>query len=333
VTVTQSDADVRPLGGADLDPDIRRFVCETSARWALHPDLSTVSPAEARRIAEAVRAPWTGGGPAMAEVREQRLPVPGKPEVRVRVHDPGLPAPRPVVVYLHGGGWTIFSLDTHDRVMREYAARARAVVVGVDYALSPEAKYPVALDQVCHVVQVMAEGRIVRGLAAGGVVLAGDSAGANLAVAAALRLRDEGRTGLVRGLVLNYGVFDRATSAEADRRFGGHGYMLSGAEMEVFWRNYLRDERDAQDPLVCPVRAELRGLPPVLMIVPECDVLAEQSRAMAVRLGDAGVPVTFNVYPGATHSFLEAVSIAPLADRALAETGSWLRVVLSGESS
>ncbi len=328
----QSDADVRSLGGADLDPDIRRFVSETSARWAQHPDLSTVPPAEARRIAEAVRAPWTRGGPAMAEVHEHVVPVPRRPDVRVRVHDPGLSAARPVV-YLHGGGWTIFSLDTHDRVMREYAARARTVVVGVDYALSPEAKYPVALDQVCHIVRILACGGIVRGVEAGAMVLAGDSAGANLAVAAALRLRDEGRTGLVRGLVLNYGVFDRATSAEADRRFGGHGYMLSGAEMEVFWRNYLRDERDAQHPLVCPLRADLRGLPPVLMIVPECDVLTEQSLAMAGCLGDAGVAVTLNLYPGATHSFLEAVSIAPLADRALADTASWLQGLLSRESS
>ena len=109
--------------------------------------------------------------------------------------------------------------------------------------------------------------------------------------------------------------------------------MLGSDEMEGFWRNYLRDERDAEDPRVCPIRADLRGLPPTLLVVPECDLLAEQSLDMAVLLEAAGVPVELRLYEGASHSFLEAVSIAPLADRALSDTARWLRETLADAPS
>ena len=108
-----------------LDPDIQRFVSEMGAAWSRHGDLAAMSFAAARRVAEKVRAPWTRGGPAMASVTEQMLPVENGP-VRVRCYDPGPEGAKPGLIYLHGGGWTLFSLDTHDRVMREYALRAPA---------------------------------------------------------------------------------------------------------------------------------------------------------------------------------------------------------------
>ena len=104
--------------------------------------------------------------------------------------------------------------------------------------------------------------------------------------------------------------------------------MLTSDEMERFWRNYLRNDRDADDPLVCPLRADLHRLPPVLLVVPELDLLAEQSTQLADRLKAANVPVDLNLYLGAVHSFLEAVSIAKLADRAFNESASWLRSAL-----
>ena len=288
-----------------------------AAAWACYGDLTAVSPAESRRIAEEVRAPWTRGGPRMAAITELNVPA-ANGTVRVRFYDPGPDGTKPAFIYLHGGGWTFFSLDTHDRVMREYAARAGVRVVGVDYALSPEAKYPVALEQVVAVARFLGE-RCER------IAIGGDSAGANLALATCLRLRDEGQPQLIRAMVLNYGVFDRESSPEAHRRFGGLGNMLTSEEMEGFWRNYLRDARDAGDPLACPLRAELHGLPPALLVVPECDLLTEQSVRLADRLAAAGVPVKLEMYRGAVHSFLEAVSIAPIADRALADTAAWLR--------
>ncbi len=308
----------------ELDPDVRRFVRASGAAWAAHPDLGTVSPAEARRIAEAVRAPWVRGGPRMAARREHRVDTPGG-AVRLRCYHPvATDRPQPALIALHGGGWTLFSLDSYDRVMRELAARAGIVVVGVDYALAPEAKYPVALDQVRAVVRHLAAEGAALGVDPRRLALGGDSAGANLALAAALALRDAGRGEILRALTLHYGVFARRSSPEAERRFGGPGHMLTSAEMEGFWGNYLRSESDADDPLVCPLRADLRGLPPTLLVVPECDLLAEQSLRLGELLRGAGVPARLEVYRGACHSFLEAVSISALASRALDDVSGWL---------
>lgn len=314
--------------GEDLDPGIRVFVKAMGEAWAAHPGFASALPAEARRIAEAVRAPWTRGGPTMAAVTEHRVPAEAGP-VRVRCYDPGGEGPKPGLVYLHGGGWTIFSLDTHDRLMRELAARAGVAVVGVDYALSPEARFPVALDQVCAVLRHLASRGGELGVDPARLALAGDSAGANLSVAACLKLRDSGSRALPAAMALAYGVFDRHSSPEAIERFGGDGYMLGAGEMEQFWRNYLSHEREAEDPLVCPVRASLEGLPPALLVVPGCDLLAEQSLRMAGLLEAAGVAVSCELYEGATHSFLEAVSVSHLADRALGDTARWLRARLA----
>ena len=310
---------------------IRRFVIAMGRGWAEHPGFATAPAPEARRIAEQVRAPWRRGGPGMA-VTEHRVAL-QHGDVRIRCYDAAPARSKPALVYLHGGGWTLFSLDTHDRVMREYAALAGVVVVGVDYALSPEAKYPVALGQVCGVARFLRDRGDELGIDPLRVGLGGDSAGANLSIAASLRLRDEGDGRLVRVMVLNYGVYDRWSSPDAHRRFGGEGYMLSSAEMEAFWANYLRDPGDVNDPLVCPINADLRRLPPALLVVPACDLLAEQSVRIAARLREAGVNTELRLYEGASHSFLEAVSIARLADRAFSETACWLREALTGAQS
>ncbi len=317
--------------GADLDPHIRRFVAEMSAGWARYPELAEASPAEARRIAELVRAPWTRGGPVMVRTFERQLAA-GASTVRVRVYDPLGGARQPALVYLHGGGWTIFSLDTHDRLMREYAGRAGVTVVGVDYALSPEAKFPTALEQVAATVRYLAAHGEELAIDPARLAIGGDSAGANLALAAALDLRDCGAPQAIRALLLNYGVFARNSSPEAALGLGGPGNMLTAEEMESFWRNYLRDESDARDPLACPLLADLRGLPPALLVAAEEDLLAEQTTELHRRLLDAGVPARLASYRGASHSFLEAVSIAPLADRALHESAEWLRESLAAEA-
>jgi acetyl esterase len=313
--------------GADLDPDIRRFIQSVSAGFARYPDFNTLPYAQMRQIAEAVRAPWTAGGPVMINTAEFSVPsAAGK--VRVRVLNPS-PGPRkPALIYLHGGGWTLFSIDTHDRLMREYGARADFVAIGVDYALSPEARFPTALNQVVSVVHWVRKNCEALGIDPDRVALGGDSAGGNLTMAACLKLRDAGEPDAVRAMVLNYAAFDNKCSEESHRRYGGAGYMLGSEEMVVFWNNYLRDERDGDNPLVCPIRAQLHGLPPAFLAIPECDVLAQQSVVMADKLRAAGVAVCAVVYRGASHSFLEAVSIAAISERALAETSRWLRATL-----
>jgi acetyl esterase len=230
---------------------------------------------------------------------------------------------------MHGGGWTLFSVDTHDRVMREYAARANVVVVGVDYALAPENPFPVALEQVEAVALWARDAGAAFGIDPARIAIGGDSAGGNLAVAAALKLRDGGAADLVGAMLLIYGGFDSAGSEESDRRYGGPGYMLSGEERVKFWNNYTPDPADRENPLARPIIADLAGLPPAFLVIAECDILAEQNLRMAQRFRAAGVPVRAEVYPGATHSFIEAVSIAEVTRRAIDESADWLSQTLA----
>jgi len=320
----QSQA-IGPAAADSLDPQIRRFVEELATAWSRYPAVDTLSVAEVRRIAEEVRAPWRSGGPDMASTREYLVPT-AHGDVRVRVYRPGAEdTPQPALIYLHGGGWTMFSLDTHDRIMRELAARAGIVVVGVDYALSPEAKFPFALRQIEGVLRWLAANGSEWNIDVSRLAIGGDSAGANLAVATALLLRDAGAAGLLNGMLLHYGCFTSESSVQALAGFGAPGNLLTGAEMAAFWDNYLARPTDAQDPLAAPMGARLDRLPPAFLVSGRCDLLAEQSIAFAARLRAAGVAATHTEYPGATHSFLEAMSIADVARRALADGAAWLR--------
>ncbi|WP_332769481.1 alpha/beta hydrolase fold domain-containing protein [Phenylobacterium sp.] len=312
---------------AVLDPDIRRFVNEVAASYASYPNLEGQPLSEARRIAEEVRAPWRQGGPVMARTTERTIPT-RHGGVRLRFHHPDGATSSPALIYLHGGGFTLFSIDTHDRVMREYAGRSGMVVIGVDYPLSPEAKFPAALESVVDVVRWLGEHAAEAGVDASRLAIGGDSAGGNISLATCLTLRDSAAPQL-RGMLLNYGGFATVTSVESERRYGGPGFMLNTDEMVFFWDNYLSGPADRQNPLAIPLLADLRGLPPAFLAIPECDILTEQSHAMARRLREAAVPVEDVIYPGATHSFLEAVSISPLAARALQDGADWLRRVLA----
>lgn len=318
------------MTAAKIDPEIARFIEGVAAGYSRHPAFDTLSPAEARAVAEDVRAPWTKGGPAMADTRELSVPF-GDGGVRVRIHRPSTEGPLPALVYVHGGGWMIFSLDTHDRLMREYAAGAGIAVVGVDYSLSPEAKFPRAIEETAAVVRWLVAHGAEAGIDGARLALGGDSAGAHISAATALMLRDAGEDGLLSGLVLNYGVFDDDFSRRSYARYGGGEYTLSVDEMRLFWRQHLPEDRAAGDPLARPLRARLDGLPPALLVVTEIDPLHDESLAMAQALRAAGVPAEATVYPGTTHGFLEAMSVAEVSRRAIADTARWLSGRLHGQ--
>ncbi len=313
----------------DLDPEIRQFQQRLAAAYAEHPALDGVDLAAARAITEAVRAPFAQGGPAMASTQQFSLPAgPAWPPLRLRLHRPtALPDPAPALAYLHGGGWVYFSLDTHDRLMRELAARSGRVVVGIDYARAPESRFPVALAQTASALRWLHTHAGEVGIDAARLAVGGDSAGANLALATAMLLRDAGEGTLLQGLLLNYGVFSDDDTGESFARYDGPRYTLGRDEMRVFWQQYLRDDRDRADPRAQPLRGRLHGLPPALLVVAECDVLRDGSLALAQRLAEAGAPPTLHRYAGATHSFLEAMSMSALARRALDESADWLRAL------
>ncbi|WAC47998.1 alpha/beta hydrolase fold domain-containing protein [Asticcacaulis sp. SL142] len=318
------------LAGADLDPDIARFIAITSEAYHQHPPFEALSPAEIRAVAEAVREPWVKGGPVMARTEEHSVPTPYG-EVRVRLHDPLLPSdtPKPVLIYVHGGGWMLFSINTHDRLMREYAARGGFVVIGVDYSHAPAARFPVALNEVLATLHWVRDHAETLNIDANRIAIGGDSVGGNMSVAAALSLRDQGQGDLLKGLVLNYGAFDDVCAPEDVKRYGGDGYMLTAEEMVMFWDNYLNSDAERQNPLVVPMRGDMTGLPPAFFAVAQCDVLSRQSLKLAEKMTTAGVDTQTVIYAGASHSFLEAVSIAPLAEQALTDGAQWLFKILT----
>jgi acetyl esterase len=249
--------------------------------------------------------------------------------VRVRIYRPDDGPLLPVLVYLHGGGWTLFSLDTHDRLMREYAARAGVAVVGVDYSLAPEARFPTAIEEIVEVIAWLREAGAELGLDPERTAIGGDSAGANLAFATCLALREVGAP-LPAAMLLNYGAFDSRPADHASYlRYDGERYNLTAAEMASFWRGYLRGPEDHDNPLANVMLCDPASLPPAFFAIAACDVLADENVALASKLEAAGVETRVRVYEGAVHSFLEAVSISDLADRALDGAAEWLRARLA----
>ena len=315
---------------AALDPEIMVFIDDVRATWrrlaAGRTDLDW--PAR-RELAEASRAPWTRGGPQMGDTRELTVPTEAG-VVRLRIHDPAPGEAKPTLVYMHGGGFALFSLDTHDRLMREYAHATGMAVVGVDYALAPEARYPVALDQVVGVVRWLRAHGGDHGLDGERLALGGDSAGGGLSLGAALKLRDAGQGDAVKAILSIYGGFGPDFTPTALQRYASPEDMLTAQEIREFWDNYVGHVRDRRDPYLAPALAPLEGLPPTFLVIAECDALVEQNLQVAGSLLAAGVRVEAKVYRGAPHSFIEAMSVSATARQAIADSAQWLRGVLGG---
>jgi acetyl esterase len=312
-----------------LDPEMREFNAMMEREAQRHPPIRLRLPFdEPRAITEALNLPLAQGGPMMAESGLCWIPARGR-RIQCRLHRPKAAGERaPLLIYLHGGGWVWNSIDTHDRLMREYAAAAGCAVLGPDYALSPEAVFPQALEECAGVLTWLARHGATLGLDPARMVLGGDSAGANLAMGAALLLRDGGALPPLRGLLLNYGVFDSRLDTPSYREFA-EGYGLTRERMEFYWRSYAPRAADRLNPLAAPLRAELAGLPPCLLQIAELDVLASENHAMAARLRAAGVAVQAETWPGVVHGFLRAVGHVGIAQRAVAAAGEWLRTRLA----
>ena len=295
---------------ATLTPEIVEFTRRMAADAAAHPRRDRVPVAEARRIAP------TRHGP-----------------VRLRLYQPEgcasaeTGAPAPVLIYLPGGGWTLFDIDTHDRVMREYAHRTGIAVAGIDYTRAPEAKFPQAIEEITDTVAWLAAQAPTLGIDPTAMLLGGDSAGANLTVAVALGLRGAG-TPRLRGMVLNYGVYDPCALRGSTLRFGGGDLPLSSHVMQWFTWTYLRHAGQINDRRVRVLGADLTGLPPALLVVADHDLLFDENLDMATALKAYGVSADLRVYPGTVHSFLEAVAIAPVAAAAFNDSAAWMRALL-----
>ncbi|MFF4323680.1 alpha/beta hydrolase [Streptomyces sp. NPDC001568] len=269
------------------------------------PFLHQIPVAEGRKAVDDVQ---NGEGVALPDVDEEWVTVRGGPtgEVRTRIVRPrGATGPLPVVLYIHGAGWVFGNAHTHDRLVRELAVGAGAAVVFPEYDLSPEARYPVAIEQNYAVAQwVVREGR-TKDLDGTRVAVAGDSVGGNMSAALTLMAKERGDVRIAHQ-VLFYPVTDAAFDTGSYRQFA-EGYFLRREAMQWFWDQYTTDEAERARSTASPLRAgaeELTGLPPALVITAEADVLRDEGEAYAARLRAAGVPVTALRVQGVIHDFV-----------------------------
>lgn len=308
------------------DPEMLAFNAMMEEVATRHPPITLALPLDAARATtEAMNLPLCEGGPVMAETSDRWLPIRGR-RLMCRFHRPAA-GPLPVLVYIHGGGFVWNSVDTHDRLMRDYAAQAGCAVIGPDYALSPEAPFPQALEECAAVLRWVARHGAEWGLDPTRIVVGGDSAGANLAMGAALLLRETDPALKLSGLLLNYGVFDADLETPSYREFAD-GYFLTREKMRFYFDCYLPRAADRLNPLASPLRADPRGLPPVVLAIAELDVLASENHAMAAKLRAAGVSVESRVFPGTAHGFLRAANHVRAARDAAAMGAGWLKRVV-----
>ena len=248
-----------------------------------------------------------------ADIEDCTLPVGPHGQVSVRIVRPqNISDVLPVVMYFHGGGWILGDKDTHDRLIREIANGARAAVVFVDYSRSPEAQYPVAIEEAYAATKYLAEnGRQLR-VDSSHLAVAGDSVGGNMATVVTLLSKERG------GPKLNYQVlFYPVTDANFENRSYNEfaiNYYLSREAMKWFWNAYLPDKAKRENPTASPLQAsidQLKGLPPALVITDEYDVLRDEGEAYAKKLIEAGVSVTAVRFLGTIHDF---VLLNPITD-------------------
>jgi len=307
-----------------VDPQLREFMRRLAVEGAKFPRRDTVSVVEGRAMTETVRGPWAAGGPEMAKTEDLRIPT-RHGDVGLRVYTPRKRLLAGAFFYIHGGGFVVCSIATHDRVMREYAERAGIVVVGIDYTLAPEGQFPVALDECVDTVHWLRANATRFDFDPKELFIGGDSAGALLSVGVSITFRDAG-VAPVAGMVLNYGGFGFGTNSFMHSRawlqYGNGEYGLS-IHMSVWFRSLYVDPARV-DPRLAPIDARLESLPPSWFVITECDPLYDDQVLMVERMRAAGCEVEDKVYPGTIHSFLEAVAIADIAVQAFDDTARWL---------
>ena len=306
-----------------VEPETARILDEL--KDAKPVDRSTLSASDAREQMAANSRIWNEPLPPMAEVRDLAIDGPLGP-VPVRLMRPDDFETEGAIVYFHGGGFVLGSLETHHRLMRLLAIESRTALIGVDYRLAPEHPFPAPLDDCLAVVRWLQENAPTLGLDPERLVLAGDSAGANLALGSLLRLRDSGER-LPEGAALFYGCYWARLGTESHRKFGGGAYRLSSEEMGWFWQSYL-GERGRGDVYAEPMGADLAGLPPLFLNYGEVDPLADDTRELASRLDQAGVVHECIAYPGLVHGFLQMTSRVEPAAAAMTKAGRAIRDML-----
>jgi len=294
-----------------LDPGLELVLDQLAATPG--PQLHELPVAQARAFFEQMQLPRPEV--KIAHVEDRTIPGP-EGAIPVRIYRPEGKGPLAALVYFHGGGWVIGSLETHDASCRDLANRIGGVVVSVDYRLAPEHRYPAAAEDCWAATKWVAENAAALGVDPKHIAIGGDSAGGNLTAVVALMARDR-RGPALRFQLLIYPVTD-ADFTRASYRENAEGYLLTTPAMEWFWGHYVPDAAQRQEAYASPLRAkDLAGLPPAFVITAEYDPLRDEGEAYAKRLQQAGVPTRLQRYDGAIHGFFAMGLLSEVARTAI----------------
>lgn len=315
----------RDFGAVPLDPQIQAMRDKRERDNA--PPLYTMSLADARAADLASIRAGAGVPEPVHEVVNLTIPGAGGGELPLRLYRPAAGRPLPVLLYFFGGGWVLGTVDTADGVARSLANSCGALVAVVGYRLAPEHPFPAAIDDCYAAVRWVFEHAAQIGADPARLAVGGDSAGGNLAAAAALRVRDDagGSALALSGQLLVYPNTDQLADDQSMRAFDDP-FLFNRHSVAWYRQHYLTDPRDAYSPLASPLRARsLAGLPPALVITAEYDPLRDQGEAYARRLADDGVQVELSRYPGMAHGFFTMIGTVDASRAAIAQAASRLR--------
>jgi acetyl esterase len=302
-----------------LDPQIQALLDKGTGVPATH----TLSVDVARAQYEA-RIALMAPAAEVASIRELTIDGSGGP-LKIRIYRPHGVGPFPLLVFFHGSGFVLCSLDTHDGMCRNLCAGGGCVVASVDYRLAPEHKFPAGPDDCVSATRWAAAHAGELGANPGRIAVGGDSAGGTMAAVTALRVRDEGGPALCAQLLL-YPVTDYHRPGTLSYEENAEGYGLTRDTMKWFWAHYLTDASEAANPYASPLRAsDLSRLPPALVITAEYDPLRDEGELYAEKLKAAGVPTAISRYDGVNHGFMFWVGIVEKAGTAMSEACAWLR--------
>ncbi|MFZ5782323.1 MAG: alpha/beta hydrolase [Pseudomonadota bacterium] len=320
---------VNILAGPPITVDGRTL--DTRTQWFLQllarsgqPAMHQMSVVEARKAYDSFMMLLSGGPAPVGEIVDRTIEGPGG-RLRVRLYRPAATVARllPAILYFHGGGWTIGSLEGYDRVCRYFCARSGCALVAVDYRLAPEHKFPAAVEDSVAAFRWLSSQADGLGVDPARIVLAGDSAGGTLAAAAARLLRDASQPPCLQWLI--YPATDLGSEAPSQARCG-EGFLLTRADIEWFRNHYLGDLSEVPDPRVSPLRADdLAGLPPALVYTAGFDPLRDDGRAYADRLAAAGVKTIHREFDSLIHGFVGMRGVLQAAARAMDDMVAGLR--------